>query len=89
MYRERSLSQSSSSPPLVLLYVSKNSVCRVWCSSLAIGSVWNKGELPQQWKEAVIIPTYKKGDRTVCNNYGGISLLSASHKILTSIFSQG
>jgi hypothetical protein len=31
--------------------------------------------LPQQWKESVIVPIYKKGDKTDCNNYWGISLL--------------
>jgi hypothetical protein len=26
-------------------------------------SIWNKEELPQQWKESVIVPIYKKGDK--------------------------
>jgi hypothetical protein len=34
-----------------------------------ICSIWNKEELPQQWKEPVIIPIYKKGGKTDCNNY--------------------
>jgi hypothetical protein len=34
-----------------------------------IYSIWNKEELPQQWKESVIVPIYKKGDKTDCNNY--------------------
>jgi hypothetical protein len=25
-------------------------------------SVWNKEELPEQWKKSIIVPTYKKGD---------------------------
>jgi hypothetical protein len=28
-------------------------------------SIWNKEELPQQWKECIIVPIYKKGDKTV------------------------
>jgi hypothetical protein len=31
--------------------------------------IWNKEELPQQWKESIIMPIYKKGGKTDCNNY--------------------
>jgi hypothetical protein len=31
--------------------------------------VWNKEELPQQWKESITLPIYKKGGKTVCNSY--------------------
>jgi hypothetical protein len=50
-----------------------------------INSVWNKEELPDQWKESIIVPIHKKGDKTDCNNYRRISLLSASYKILWTI----
>jgi hypothetical protein len=50
-----------------------------------INSVWNKEELPDQWKESIIVPVHKKGDKTDCNNYHGISLLSMLHKILSNI----
>jgi hypothetical protein len=50
-----------------------------------VSCIWNKEELPQQWKESVIVPTYKKGDKTDCNNYRGISLLSTAYKILSNI----
>jgi hypothetical protein len=33
-----------------------------------IPSILNKEELPQQWKESIIVPIYKKGDKTD-NNY--------------------
>ena len=32
-------------------------------------SIWNKEELPDEWKESIIVPIYKKGDKTDCNNY--------------------
>jgi hypothetical protein len=47
-----------------------------------INSVWNKEELPEEWKESVIVLIYKKGDKTDCSKYRGISLLSATYKIL-------
>jgi hypothetical protein len=47
-----------------------------------ITSVWNKEELPDQWKESIIVPIHKMGDKTDCNNYHGISLLSTSDQIL-------
>jgi hypothetical protein len=48
-------------------------------------SIWNKEKLPQQWKESIIVPIYKKGDKTECNNYRRISLLSTAYKILSNI----
>jgi hypothetical protein len=27
--------------------------------------IWNKEELPQQWKESIIVPIYKKGIRLI------------------------
>jgi hypothetical protein len=41
--------------------------------------------LPQQWKESITVPIYKKDDKTDCNNYWGISLLSTAYKILSNI----
>jgi hypothetical protein len=46
-----------------------------------INSVWNKEELPDQWKESIIVPIHKKGDKTDCNKYRGISLLATSYKM--------
>jgi hypothetical protein len=41
--------------------------------------------LPDQWKESIIVPVHKNGDKTDCNNYCGISLLSTSYEILSNI----
>jgi len=44
-----------------------------------------KEELPEEWKESVILPMYKKGDKKDFSNYTGISLLSTTHRILCNI----
>jgi hypothetical protein len=44
-----------------------------------INSVWNKEELPDQWKESIIVPVHKKRDKADCNNYRRISLLSTPY----------
>jgi hypothetical protein len=41
--------------------------------------------LPQKWKESIILPIYKKGDKTECNNYPAIALLSNAYKISSNI----
>jgi hypothetical protein len=41
--------------------------------------------LPQQWKESIILPIYKKGDKNDCNNYRRIFLLSTAYKVLSNI----
>ena len=48
-------------------------------------AIWNKEELPGEWKESIIVPIHKKGDKTDCNNYRGISLLPTTYKILSNI----
>jgi hypothetical protein len=50
-----------------------------------ITSIWNKEESPIQWKESIIVPIHKTGDKTDCNNYRGISVLLTSCTILSSI----
>ena len=36
--------------------------------------IWREGKVPQQWKDAVITVLHKKGDKTECRTYRGISL---------------
>jgi hypothetical protein len=46
---------------------------------------WNKEELPNQWKESIIVPICKKGDKANCCNYCEISLASSSYRMLKNI----
>ena len=55
-----------------------------WLHQL-ITNAWEVGSVPQAWKDASIVTIYKKGDRTGCGNYRGISLLSIAGKIFTRI----
>jgi hypothetical protein len=41
--------------------------------------IWNKEELPDQWKESIIAPLHKKSDKTDCSYYCEISLLSSTY----------
>jgi hypothetical protein len=50
-----------------------------------INLVWNKEGFPDQ---SIIVPVHKKGDKTDCNNYSGISLLSTSDKMLLNMLSR-
>jgi len=47
-------------------------------------SIWKKEKLPEEWKESVIVNIHKKGDKTDCNYYRGISLLPTTYKILSN-----
>ena len=48
-------------------------------------SIWNKEELPEEWKEPIIVPIYKKVNKTHCSNYRGIPMLPTTYKILSNI----
>ena len=46
-------------------------------------NIWNKRSVPQEFRDALIVHIFKrKGDRSVCNDHRGISLLSIPGKIL-------
>ncbi|XP_014786804.1 uncharacterized protein LOC106881092 [Octopus bimaculoides] len=44
--------------------------------------IWEKKQIPQDLKDTVIVTIFKKGDRSLCGNYRGISLLSIAGKII-------
>src|SRR3984885_12289194 len=45
-------------------------------------------ECPKDWGKAIIVPIHKKGDKTECNNYRAISLLSIPGKVYTKVIQQ-
>ena len=50
-----------------------------------IGAVWVTGEVPQEWKHAIIQILHKKMDRTECSNYRGLFLVAHADKVLLKI----
>jgi hypothetical protein len=50
-----------------------------------IRSIWSQERIPTDWETATVIPFFKKGDKTICKNYRGISLLDIALKILEII----
>ena len=47
--------------------------------------IWEKEEIPAEWKEGYLIKIPKKGDLSRCDNYRGITLLSVPGKVLNRL----
>jgi hypothetical protein len=41
--------------------------------------------LPEEWEELIVVPLYKKGNKTDCSNYRGTLLMPTTYKILSNI----
>jgi len=50
-----------------------------------INYIWNMGKLTQHWQESIIVPIYKKKDKTACGKNRGTSLLPTTYKMLSNI----
>jgi hypothetical protein len=50
-----------------------------------ICKIWRDEKMPDDWKVGLIVPLFKKGDKTKCENYRGITVLNVGYKILSSI----
>ena len=49
-------------------------------------AMWKEGKLPQDFRDATVVHIYKrKGNRQLCDNHRGISLLSIAGKILARV----
>lgn len=44
--------------------------------------IWNDEVIPDDFYLSIILPLYKKGDKAVCSNHRGISLLDTCYKLL-------
>ena len=48
-------------------------------------SVWKERKTPTDWKKGIIVPIFKKGNRKVCSNYRGVTLMCHCAKIFEKI----
>ncbi len=56
---------------------------------LICNRAWKKGEVPDDWEKAIIVPLYKgKGSGSECSSYWGISLLSMPGKVYGRILTE-
>eukprot|EP00666_Eupelagonemidae_sp_cell4sb_P017948 gene17948-biopygen22110 len=53
--------------------------------SFFVRLVWQHGQVPKAWRDAVVVPLPKGGDLRMCDNWRGISLLSVPGKILALV----
>ena len=47
--------------------------------------IWEKEEIPSDWKTGLIVKLPKKGDLSMCNNWRGITLLSVTSKVFSRV----
>ena len=47
--------------------------------------VWKHNTVPSDWENALILPIYKKGSTSSCDNYRGISMLCAATELYEKI----
>ncbi|KAJ3664706.1 hypothetical protein Zmor_000254 [Zophobas morio] len=60
----------------------KEKICEV------VNGVWKGKGFPRQWREGIIIPLFKKGQKSDAKNYRGITLLNKVYKIYAMILDQ-
>ena len=50
-----------------------------------VKQIWEEKRIPEEWKETIIVPVHKRGDRDRCENYRRIALGNAAYKILLNM----
>jgi hypothetical protein len=37
-----------------------------------INKIWESEDIPEDWLRAIVVPLFKKGDKSICDNWRGI-----------------
>ena len=60
------------------------SILSRWIHSV-ISKIWESKDIPEDWLRAIVVPLFKKRDKSICDNCRGISLLSVVGKVFTHV----
>jgi len=47
--------------------------------------IWKDESMRKSWNEAIVVPIYKKGDKSIYENCRGISLINSADKVFARI----
>jgi hypothetical protein len=48
-------------------------------------NIWRTERMPDKWNKSIICTVYKKGEKSECSHFRGISLLNTAHKISATV----
>ena len=54
-----------------------------------INSIWKKEKLPESWKKSIILPIFRKGDKTNCSNYRRIKRSKQHNSVKVNTICRG
>ncbi|PWA32443.1 hypothetical protein CCH79_00018789 [Gambusia affinis] len=55
-----------------------------WLTQLC-NIAWTSGAVPLDWQTGVVVPLFRRGDRGICSNYRGVTLLSLPGKVYSGV----
>jgi hypothetical protein len=50
-----------------------------------ISKIWESEDIPEDWLRTIVVPLFKKGGKSIYDNWRGISLLSVVGKVFIHI----
>ena len=57
----------------------------VSCMHHLLYNIWSLESMPSDWCLSLLCPVLKKCDATICSNYRGITLLTITYRIVSSV----